>query len=223
MPLLWLRAARQRRQRQQTAAELCQRSRPELCADATADLQPAAASVWHRLLFALIVYNLLFLLIGIFGTIAWISAPILLAGIELLVGALPALAALFAVSLASVLAARNVMRLLKDTSLRLLFACAIGCIVNCNAVGAMDMLVEAVAVQPEGGGSFMQLAAGAGVAALQMLQRAPSSRQLPQIAIRAYAPPIPEARTGDPPFAACGGSLAAWAPIPSSIDGSSGV
>ena len=87
------------------------------------------------------------------------------------------------------------MRLLKDTSPRLLFACAIGFIVNCNAVGAMDMMVDAVAVQPEGG-AFMQLAAGTGVAALRMLQRAPSPRQLPRIAIRAYVPPIPETRTG---------------------------
>ena len=178
--------------------------------------------MWHQLLFALIVYTIIFLVIGIFGTIACILVPMLTTSTELLVGALPALAALLSVSLASVLAARNVMWLLKDTSPRVLFACAIGFIVNCNTVGAMDMMVDAVAVQPEGG-AFMQLAAGAGVAALQMLQRAPSPRQLPRIAIRAYVPPIPETRTGNPPFAACGGSLAAWAPIPSPIPGASGV
>ena len=95
--------------------------------------------MWHQLLFALIVYTIIFLVIGIFGTIACILVPMLTTSTELLVGALPALAALLSVSLASVLAARNVMWLLKDTSPRVLFACAIGFIANCNAVGAMDV------------------------------------------------------------------------------------
>ena len=69
--------------------------------------------MWHQLLFALIVYTIIFLVIGIFGTIACTLVPMLTTSTELLVGALPALAALL--------------------------SCAIGFIVNCNAVGAMDV------------------------------------------------------------------------------------